>query len=181
MTRLATRRIKPRLRSLLALLALPGCAGMMDQWASTNCNYDAAYTEGMKTFESGQELDLDRYSACPSTSKPDALKGFREGYAQAHRSEAEAHPPETPAAARGGGISIDIDRRGVGIHTGDGAPPPAAAQKDDRKYHCTVEAFGREYSEFGPTRLEASQRAESRCTAENNKIHCDDVVCRENR
>ncbi|PCC71868.1 hypothetical protein SAMN02745121_03220 [Nannocystis exedens] len=167
------RTVLGRLVWMLPLLGLTGCAAMMEQWASTNCNYDAAYVEGMKTYDLGQELDLHRYGGCPAGSKSETLKGFREGYARAQRNEAEARANRSEGP--GSALSIHI---GGGMH----GPALAAGERaNDRRYDCSVEAFGQKYADFGPTRLEASQRAERRCRANDHELLCDEVRCRENR
>ncbi len=60
------------------------------------------------------------------------------------------------------------------------APAPANL----KKFQCEIEKFGKTYSEFGPTRVEASEKVRAACMRGNNgsDFFCkkEDIKCQAN-
>jgi Ricin-type beta-trefoil lectin domain len=55
------------------------------EWQDANCNYDAAFAQGMNAQRSGAALEVTPYGRCPEPARSAALRGYRVGYERALR------------------------------------------------------------------------------------------------
>jgi hypothetical protein len=94
------------------------------QWQVANCNYDAAYAQGMNAQRTGALLDPAPYAQCAGPTRDEALRGYRRGYEAALR---DTPPPAQPSPDPPAGVVVmppppANSPGGVVV-----APPPPAA------------------------------------------------------
>jgi hypothetical protein len=72
--------------SILFFVALSvGCASLIEFRNQHYCNYEGAYAAGTNDANERRPMSGMPSMSCPEASKPDVLRGYREGYTNANR------------------------------------------------------------------------------------------------
>jgi hypothetical protein len=146
--------MKPAAIALLVSLAHLGCAGAMSSWREANCNYDGAYKAGMNAARGGEEMEQNFAGPCEPDTRPDAERGYREGYTEGVASTA---PPQT-AGGRKWRCEEAYGQKECGYECVQAHGEIACAKKPE---HNCVEAHG-------------EVRCGLHCRSDFGKIVCDE-------
>lgn len=151
------------------------------------CNKSAAYEAGYNDGLDGRAMGSSFLDGCREDLRGQGQEGYRTGYETGRQRFDErmkamsANPgsqdpliPQPPVPPPG---SVNVNN-GVQINFGQlGGPAPA----NPKAWFCSVQAFTSTFEAFGPTQLEAHQRALQDCVRQNNPMHCEDIRCRVNQ
>ena len=135
------------------------CAEMEQHFKDTYCNSEGAYSLGVTDAKNGMDPRINQFSVCGSEISKEAMKGYNKGYSETLKLLNQSNDIEVNVP----GIQIRYDHR------------------SKKKYICKVEAFGKSFSAYGPTKEEAREKATMKCQKKYHKMHCDDAKCTLNK
>lgn len=94
------------------------------KWQDANCNYDAAFAQGINAQHAGAAMDIAPYGVCAEPSRSEAMRGYRIGYERAMREAARESRPPVVVQPPPGPVVVPPPPPGPVV-----APPPAISSR----------------------------------------------------